>query len=215
MKLYDLPHSPFAARVRLLSYAKGIALDILPPPGFKTPAYLMINPIGKVPVLDVDGVIITESQVIMNYLEQRFPETPLLPDNLEQRAVTQSYAAMIDAYLTPPLFAMFGQVFHRSADDAAMAALFAEMTSKLGLMEQLIIHFDRQQHRQLDFADCAMVPVMFFVLAVCHNLDQPDPLADCPQLSAWWQWANDNQHCSRVNTELDEGLTGFLARINA
>ena len=80
MKLYSVPISPFAARVRLSIYRKRLNIEILPPPegGLKGDAFLALNPMGQIPTLVLDsGVAIPESATILEYLEDVFP-TPSL-----------------------------------------------------------------------------------------------------------------------------------------
>ena len=89
MKLYSLPLSPFAARVRLSIYRKGLNIEIVPPPegGVKGDAYLALNPMGQVPTLVMDsGFTIPESATILEYLEDVFPSPSLLPSNAEDLA---------------------------------------------------------------------------------------------------------------------------------
>ena len=74
MKLINLAHSPYAARVRLLAYAKGIELELVAPEGLSTPQFKQFNILGKVPVLDTGEQLIPESIVIMDYLEDICPE---------------------------------------------------------------------------------------------------------------------------------------------
>ncbi len=71
---------PFAQRTRMALIEKGIdfdltAIDLSDKPDW----FLKISPYGKVPVLRHDGAVIFESAVINEYLEEVFPERPLLP----------------------------------------------------------------------------------------------------------------------------------------
>jgi glutathione S-transferase len=79
MRLYDLDQSPFAARVRMALYAKGLTASLTPPPGgARSAAYRAINPLALVPALVLDdGTVIPESEIIIEYLEDRFPAPPL------------------------------------------------------------------------------------------------------------------------------------------
>lgn len=68
MKLYSVPPSPFAARVRIAIYRKGLTIDIVPPPegGTRGEAFLALNPMGQVPTLVLDnGFAIPESAAIL------------------------------------------------------------------------------------------------------------------------------------------------------
>ncbi len=81
MKLYSANLSPYSARARLAIYAKGLDVEIAPPPGgLKSPEYLALNPMGKAPSLELaDGTVIPESEIVVEYLEDAFPARPLRP----------------------------------------------------------------------------------------------------------------------------------------
>ncbi len=88
MKLYNMYLSNFASKSRIAIYEKGAKIDIVPIPGgdLKSPEYLKIYPLGKTPSLDADGAVIGESEVINEFLEDRFPAPPLLPKDPIGRA---------------------------------------------------------------------------------------------------------------------------------
>ncbi|MGA8056882.1 MAG: glutathione S-transferase family protein, partial [Candidatus Binataceae bacterium] len=88
MKLYNMNLSNFATKSRIAIYDKGLNIEIAAIPGnnLKSPEYLKINPLGKTPALDADGMIVAESEIINEYLEDKFPSPPLLPKTPEGRA---------------------------------------------------------------------------------------------------------------------------------
>lgn len=213
MKLYSVPHSPYASRVRIQIYAKNLPVEIIAPQGFRTPEYKKVNPTGKVPALDTGDMVLPESAVIMDYLEDVFPDNPLRPEGLDARTRMNLFARVPDAYLSPALFPLFGQGFQRTASDDEIAGLVDNIKVQLKLLDQLHVDYGRTGHNQLDLADCVLAPIMFFVIEVCGWFGEDDPLRDCAQLQAWWNWANQQEPISRVVTELDEGIKGFLARM--
>ena len=87
MKLVDAARCPYCARVRIVVAEKGIDLEPVQVDLSNRPQWLIdLNPPGgRVPVLD-DGFTLPESEVIMSYFEERFPEPPLLPEDLTERA---------------------------------------------------------------------------------------------------------------------------------
>ncbi len=103
MKLINLAHSPYAARVRMLAYAKGIELDLVAPEGLNTPEFKQFNILGKVPVLDTGEQLIPESIVIMDYLEDVFPEPALRPKDPARRALMNIFYRFPDVYIQPVL----------------------------------------------------------------------------------------------------------------
>ena len=90
MKLYDRHTSPNCQRTRVVLYEKNLPYETIPvdlaKKEQKRPEFLEMNPYGKVPVL-VDGdTIIYESCIINEYLEDKYPDPPLLPKDPGLRA---------------------------------------------------------------------------------------------------------------------------------
>ncbi|HEU0303317.1 MAG TPA: glutathione S-transferase family protein [Gaiellaceae bacterium] len=88
--VYDADRCPYCARVRIVLAEKSIphetvAIDLSDRPGWLYEK----NPLGKVPVLEEDGLCIPESVVIMELLEERYPEPALLPADPAQRALAR------------------------------------------------------------------------------------------------------------------------------
>ena len=97
MKLYSGDLSPFSARVRMQIYAKGITdIAIELPPHFGMPKFRDTAPIGRIPVLDVDGDLIPESAVIAEYLEEIYPEPSLLGATPRETAHIRTIARLGD-----------------------------------------------------------------------------------------------------------------------
>ena len=133
MKLYQTYTSPFPTRVRLVLYAKGLAPEIIEPPGFHATTeskgdYFDINPIGRVPALVTDdGRALPESEVICEYLEDAYPDPPTLPPDPWGRAQVRLISRLCDFYLVMamrPLFTASGMSrrrWDRAAIDRALA----------------------------------------------------------------------------------------------
>jgi glutathione S-transferase len=65
--------------------------------------FVKLNPNGQVPVLVHDGAVITESTVINEYLDEAFPQVPLRPENLTERARMRVWSKFVDEYFCPAL----------------------------------------------------------------------------------------------------------------
>jgi glutathione S-transferase len=90
LTLYDAARCPFCARVRIVLAEKGVEYESVEIDLSDRPAWLYEkNPLGKVPVLEEDGWVLPESAVIDEYLEERFPDPPLLPADPGERALAR------------------------------------------------------------------------------------------------------------------------------
>ena len=87
MKLIDAARCPYCARVRLALAEKQLEYETVEVDLADRPQWLLeLNaPHGRVPVLD-DGFTLPESEVIMAFLDERYPERPLLPGDPAERA---------------------------------------------------------------------------------------------------------------------------------
>ena len=106
MKLIDAARCPYCARVRIALAEKGIDHEVVAVDLSNRPQWVIdLNPpSGRVPVLD-DGFVLPESEVIMAYLEERYPERPLLPADLGERARARLFVHRFDDNLGDDYYA--------------------------------------------------------------------------------------------------------------
>ena len=90
IKLYDFKSSPNCQRVKVVLAEKNLPYEIVPidlrAQAQKTPEYLKMNPYGKVPVLTDDATVLYESLIINEYLEEKYPNPPLMPKDPAKKA---------------------------------------------------------------------------------------------------------------------------------
>ncbi len=107
LRLYSYWRSSAAYRVRIALGLKGLAYELRPVHLVRDggeqrrPDYLALNPQGLVPVLDHDGVVLSQSLAIIEYLEEVFPDLPLLPADTAERARVRSLAQIVACEIHP------------------------------------------------------------------------------------------------------------------
>jgi glutathione S-transferase len=119
MRLVDAARCPYCARVRIALHEKGVAYETVEVDLTDRPSWLLeLNPPnGRVPVLD-DGFTLPESEVIMGYLEDRYPEPGLLPADPDGRARARLLVHRFDDALGDDYYA-----FRRGEPNALVAKL--------------------------------------------------------------------------------------------
>ncbi len=105
MKLHNFFRSGTSHRVRIALNLKGLDYDYLPV-DLRSEQHLgddfrAINPQTFVPVLETDGRLYTQSPAIIEWLEERYPEPPLLPKDADQRAHVRALAATVGCDVHP------------------------------------------------------------------------------------------------------------------
>jgi glutathione S-transferase len=99
--LYNAAHSTCSQKVRICLAEKelpfeDIKLDLGKAKEHLRPEYLKLNPNGVVPTLVDDGQVVTDSSVICEYLEERYPEVALSPRDLVQRAAMRAWMRFLE-----------------------------------------------------------------------------------------------------------------------
>lgn len=105
MKLYTFFRSGTSHRLRIALNLKGlayaqVAVDLRREDHLK-PQYKAVNPQQLVPALEVDGTVLTQSPAIIEWLEERYPNPPLLPSDPDERARVRALAALIACDVHP------------------------------------------------------------------------------------------------------------------
>ena len=210
MKLYSLPHSPYAARVRMQIHLRNLPVEVLPPPlPMRTAAFLERFPLGKVPVLELEnGATISESWAIMEYLEELGigAGASLSPESALERAHMRMLGRYADLHLaTNALFPLFRAVTGMADTDAATTA--ESLRAELAKGERLLAEVGGCE-RALNLGDIALAPTLLYVQELAPAAGIQAPLADYPELSAWWGWING---VAPVRETLDEVRHAFHA----
>jgi glutathione S-transferase len=109
MKLYGSPISPFVRKVRVALALKNLKYESEGTfPGTRTPEYLATSPLGKIPAFEDGDLVICDSNVIVEYLEEQYPEIPIRPTNTADRARSR----WLEEYAASMLFTpLAGKIF--------------------------------------------------------------------------------------------------------
>ncbi|MDP8917746.1 MAG: maleylacetoacetate isomerase [Pseudomonadota bacterium] len=105
MKLYTYFRSSAAYRVRIALNLKGVAYDAVPINLLKgeqrEESYEAINPQMRVPSLDIGSTTLIQSPAILEYIDEVYPEPPLLPVGAINRAKVRALASLIACDIHP------------------------------------------------------------------------------------------------------------------
>jgi glutathione S-transferase len=213
MKLYSLDLSNFAAKSRIAIYEKGLTVETVNPPGgMSSPEYKKINPLGKIPALQLDnGQMIAESEVINEYLEDKFPDKPLLPKDAESRAKVRSLSRFHDLYLDPPLRALLPKVFGKELDGKFIQDKIAEVNNRLDQLEGMM-GGPWATGDMFTLADAALAPTLFFMVGILPRFGSKGPLEGRPRLAAWWGRIQDRPSTKKALGEQQAAMAAIMKK---
>ena len=211
MKLYTVPLSNFGNKSVIVAYEKGLKLEVVPPPGdTKSPEYLAINPLGKIPALQVNGMVISESEVINEYLEDKFPSPPLLPKEPEARACVRGFTRHHDLYLDPPMRALFFQMDPKTRNAEVVKQSLAELDKQLDYLERRI-GSPWAAGQSFTLADCALAPSIWYVGKIAPAFGAGDPFLKRPKLKAWFERVQQRPSVKRALEEQGQALAAMMS----
>ncbi len=214
MKLISHPLSPFAARVRAAIHAKGLPVEIVAaPPGWgASPEFRKLNPLGRIPVLVLDdGTALMESGVIVEYLEDAFPERPLRPRAARDLARVRAITQVGEQYVMPATLPLFGLFDTKVRDEAAIAAGVAKLDTALEHLNGMLQPDTYAVGNSLTIADVWLAPLRFTLQGLMDFSGRTDLLERHVALNTYTRVAHKDPHLGHVWREMDEALKVFMA----
>jgi glutathione S-transferase/maleylpyruvate isomerase len=183
---YATALSNYSAKVRIALCVKAVAFqEIAPPGGYRSESYRNIAPMGTIPALQVEGQLISESEAILEYLEDRYPEPPMLPRDALQRAQLRFQSRFHDFYFEPLVRQLFSHVPISQRKPPEVQKIRSEILQRIAQMSAWPMAFSSQPKDQITLSDCGFLvnlPLAAQLLRACGEDDQlPQPWTD------WWQ----------------------------
>jgi len=215
MKLYNINLSNFASKCRIAIFEKDLDVTMAPLPGgdFKSPEFLNINPLGKIPAFETDdGQMIAESEVINEYLEEKFPKPALLPRSPEARARVRSFTRFHDLYLDPPMRTLFRQTRAKSRDEEKVNEALSDLNHRLDQLDAMISAEGFAAGPDFTMADCALPPTMVLVGAMLEAYHAKPMFEGRPRLAGWWERVQNRPSVKKVLGEMREALQAMQAK---
>ena len=186
MILYATPLSSYSAKVRIALCVKGVAFQELSPPGgYRSASYREIAPMGTIPALLIDHQLISESEVILEFLEDRYPDPPMWPQDPLERAQLRFRSRFHDLYFEPLVRKLFSHVPISARKPQEVLKIRAEIFQRMAQMSAWPMASSSPIDHPITLADCGFLvnlPLAAQLLRACGAEDPlPQPWTD------WWQ----------------------------
>jgi glutathione S-transferase len=204
--LYGFDGSTFVRTLRMVLEDKDIAYDQVPVNVLagepRQPEHLARHPFGKVPVLDIDGMRIRETDAICRYLDDTAPEPALMPASARERATANEAISLINSYGYPALLAVAGYHlfpdFLGGKDDAVLEEGIANSRKMLKIIMENKGSDTWLAGDRATLADYFLAPILFYVSLT----PDAERVMSVEGVQDWWAAMKDNKAFARTEPDL-------------
>ena len=155
------------------------------------PEYLALSPMGKVPYAEIDGTRLCESAVILEYLEEAYPEKPLLPKEPLARAKVRELATVIELHMELVVRRLYpGAFFGGTTSDSTKTSVEKDLSKGVRAFRALARFDPFVAGPELTLADCAAavhLPLVSLSTKITYGRDF---LEDLPQVKPYLKMLN-------------------------
>jgi glutathione S-transferase len=210
MKLYSGPLSLFSRKVEIALNEKGLAFERVMVPFNQTLGYApknaevqRINPKAQVPVL-VDGdVSLYDSTLIIEYLDEAYPQPALFPQSAKDRAQCRMWDVFADEVMLVPIRAYMHRTGPRPPSSQAWDALEAQANAAGVVLERYFVQLDQHLRGQAYLCGPMSAADISVFMAVLFSQRLGGPaIASHAALVRWYQSLSDRPAFAKVLAEI-------------
>lgn len=203
LRLCGFRISNYHNKVRLALMEKGVPFeeDAGVHPSQK-PEYLALSPMGKVPYLQVDGARLCESEVILEYLEDAYPQKPLLPKDPLERAKVRELVTVMELHMELVVRRMYGGLFFGGKfSDDTKASVERDIAKGVRAFKSLARFDPFIAGKELTVADCAAAVHLPLISLVGKLGFGRDFLDGVPQVKPYLKMLGERPAFAKVNAD--------------
>ena len=214
LKLCGFRISNYHNKVRLALLEKGVPHEEDPGclPSQKDD-WVGRSPMGKVPILEIDGTTLTESEVICEYLEDAFPQKPLLPKDPLARARVRELVTHLELHMELVARRLYGAVFFGGkVSDEIREQVQKDLAKGVRTLQRLAKFDPFIAGKELTLADCTAfvhLPIVSLATKLAYGADALEEIAP---LKPYLKMLGERPAFARVNADRKAAQEAAKAR---
>jgi len=216
LKVCGFRISNYHNKVLIALHEKGIPFeeDSSVKPSQK-PEYLALSPMGKVPYLEVDGARLIESEVILEYLEDAYPQKPLLPKDPLARAKVRELVTVMELHMELVARRLYGGLFGQGVSDSTKLSVEKELPKGLRSFRALAKFDPFIAGKDFTLADCAAAVHLPLISLATRMAYGKDALEEFPQVKPYLKMLGERPAVAKVNAGRREATEAAKAAAKA
>lgn len=217
LKLYGFAASNYFNMVKLALLEKGVPFESVPFHGCQNPQILAVSPRGKVPVLETGQGFLSETDAILDFIEETQAGVPLLPADPFARATVRALAKEIELYIELPARVCYVEVFFggRPTPEALRAKAERDLIKGFTALKHRARFAPYVAGEQFTLADVYFLYSIDLAADVGKHLFGIDFLSDMPGAKALLERLAENPNVQKVAADRHAEAPAFLERVRA
>ena len=178
---------------------------------------LAVNPMGKVPAITTDdGISLSESSVICDFIEEAYPATPLYPESVTERAVVRQIMKTAELYFELPSRRLIPYVFSgNEAPDAIKQEVRQVLARGIPALNRLCQFSPWIAGKAFTMADIYVHYVNAIVNAVGSSQLDWDVLAEIPGMKEWSKAMKQSDIGQKIEADRVANMSEFMTHVKA
>jgi len=212
--LYHLPYSHVSAKVKVVALEKNIDVDLKNIHDLGDTPYSQINPNAKVPFLTTPDLQIGESEVIVEWFEESYPEPAMLPASADDKARSRLISRIHDLYIAPDLSTLFGQLGAEQRDSQLIEVTTDNIVKRLTEVQSMLSHKPFFNGEQFGLVDACYAMSLWYSYWLFNQLKMSQKLASLSGIQDWLSAIEQRDSVQAVFNECKVAL-GLDSKSNA
>ncbi|MCE1118767.1 MULTISPECIES: glutathione S-transferase [Pseudomonas] len=216
LKLHGFAVSNYYNMVKLALLEKGVPFEEVLFFGGQAPQALAVSPRGKVPVLETEHGFLSETGVILDYIEQTQPGKALLPADAFGQAKVRELLREIELYIELPARTCYAEAFFGAAVEPLIKERArADLLAGFATLKRNGKFAPYVAGEQMTIADLMFVFSVDLACLVGKKVLNIDFLEDFPQAKALLRLLGDNPHMARIVADKDAAMPAFIEMVKS
>lgn len=199
LKLYGMTYSNYYNMIKAVMIEKGMTFEEIHVLPNQEPDFLPKSPMGKVPCLETDQGFLTETGVMIDYIDSLGEGPSLYPKDLFQRAKVHELIRYLELYIELPARRLYGDVFFaKPASDAEKAIVKLQLEKGFAALARLAKFQPYLAGNELSYADFYYRFSVGSATIVCKKAFQWDARGELPNVKALLDLMDENKSIKQV-----------------